>query len=98
MSATGRQLLNAADRAMLTVDRILRGVGRSGFATHTFVWLSGRIETIALRTGITRLGERYPAIAARLVEAGEEGPYWRFRPDAICPLRETDLASAEPAA
>src|SRR5262249_24423462 len=98
MRATGQQPLNAADRAMLTVDRILRGIGSSGFETQTFVWLSSRINAAALQTAIARLGQRYPVIAARLVETGANGPYWRFQPDAVCPLRETTLASAEPVA
>src|SRR5262249_58937456 len=83
---------------MRTVDRILRGMGCSGFETQTLVWLSGRCDVAVLRTAVARLNARHPVTAARLVEGVGEKPHWRFRPGAECLLRETDLPSAEPAA
>jgi hypothetical protein len=94
----GQQHLNAADRAMRTVDRILRGMGCSGFETQTLVWLSGRSDAAVLRTAIARLSARYPVIASRLIEVAGDRPSWRFRPGALCFLQEADLPSAEPAA
>jgi hypothetical protein len=98
VNATGQQRLNAADRAMLTVDRVLRGMGGQGFETQTLVWLSARLDVAALKAAVGRLSARHPVIAARVVEAGAGGPCWRFRPGAVCPLRETDLPSDNPAA
>jgi hypothetical protein len=98
VNETGQQYLNAADRAIRTVDRILRGMGCSGFETQTLVWLSGRGDAEVLRTAIARLNARHPVMAARLVEVAGDRPCWRFRPGAECPLQETDLPSAEPAA
>jgi hypothetical protein len=98
VNEVGQQHLNAADRAMRTVDRILRGMGCSGFETQMLVWLSGRSDAAALRTAITRLSAHYPVIASRLIEPAGERPNWRFRPGAECLLQEADLPSAEPAA
>jgi hypothetical protein len=82
---------------MLAVDRMLRRMGGSGFETQMFVVLSARLDTAKLRDALARLGEHYPVAAARLVETGGPGePCWRFRPGAPCPLREADLASADP--
>jgi hypothetical protein len=91
-----KQHLNAADRAMLAVDRALRGMGSPGFETQALVWTSTPIDVALLRTAIARLSLRYPVIAARLVECGERRPYWSFRPGAMCPLEEA-TASADPA-
>jgi hypothetical protein len=98
MSAPGEQRLNAADRAMLTVDRVLRGMRGCGFETQALVWLAARPDAAALQAAVARLSVRYPVIAARVVEDGGSGPCWRFRPGAVCPLREAVLPSDEPAA
>jgi hypothetical protein len=92
-----QQRLNAADRAMLTVDRILREMGSAGFETQTLVWTSAPIDVVALRTAIARLSARHPVITARLVDCAERGPHWQFRPGAACPLEEV-ASSADPTA
>jgi hypothetical protein len=92
-----KQHLNSADRAMLTVDRVLRGMGSPGFETQALLWTSARIDVVALRTAIARLSLCYPVIAARVVGCAERRPYWSFHPGALCPLEEA-TSSADPAA
>jgi hypothetical protein len=82
--------LNAADRFLLAIDRTIRRLRGPGFETQTFVSLAGRIEPARLRAALAALTQRYPAVAARLVEAG--GPVWRLRPSGTCELQETNLA------
>ncbi len=98
MNPTGQQLLNPADRILLTIDRVLRGLGGVGFETQTLVWTSAPIAAASLRTALVRLGECHPVVTARLDESAAAGPCWTFRPGAACSLRETTLPSAEPAA
>jgi len=43
---TCSQRLNAADCALLFVDRTLREMGCPGFETQMFVWLSGRADVV----------------------------------------------------
>lgn len=93
--AQTKRVLAATDCAMLTVDRILRGSGSSGFDTQALVWLSGRVDAARLRLALTRLSARHPVVASRLVEGDGTGPYWQFRPDAVCLLREIDMESAD---
>ncbi|HKB05049.1 MAG TPA: hypothetical protein VKD90_22690 [Gemmataceae bacterium] len=94
---TTTQCLTATDRTMLAVDRAVRGLGGPGFETQMLVWLAGRIDVAGLRGRLARFSVRHPVAAARLVEAGS-GPRWRYRPGACCPLVETWLEAAEPAA
>jgi hypothetical protein len=82
---------------MLTVDRVLRGIGSPGFETQALVWTSKPIDVVALQIAIARLSLRYPVIAARVVESAGRRPYWSFRAGAACPLQEA-TSSAEPAA
>jgi hypothetical protein len=98
VNRTDRQWLNPADRILVAVDRLLRGMGGMGFETQTLVWTSARIDAGALRTAIGRLGERHPVITARLDEFGDAGPCWRFLPGDGPTVCETTLSSAEPAA
>src|SRR5262249_11703040 len=92
-SPAGRRL-SATDRAMLGVDGVLRDMGAPGFETQTLVWLDRRLDAGRLGAALARLGALHPVAAARLVEDGG-GPWWRFRPGAGCPLRETRLESDE---
>src|SRR5437868_2996430 len=93
----GRQRLNAADCTMLCIDRVLRSMGCPGFETQVLLWLSARVDVGRLETALARLGERYPVVAAHLVEAGDRGsPCWGFRPGDRCRWQETDLGAGEP--
>jgi long-chain acyl-CoA synthetase len=85
--------LNAADRALLLVDRTLRTMGCPGFETQMFVWLSGPADADSLRAALARLARRHPLVTARLAEV-RGAPRWRLRPDAPCPLEEVRLPSA----
>lgn len=92
-----RQRLNAADRALLAVNQSLHDQGAAGFETQMVLELAGRVQVDGLRAAIARLSRQYPVIAARLVEAEEQGgPFWRFRSGAYCAVREEDLASPQP--
>jgi hypothetical protein len=93
------QRLTPADRVLLAVDRAIRGQGAPGFETQTLVCLAGRVDVAGLRAGLERFSAIHPVANARLA-AGENGSgaRWRFRPGARCPLTETWLVSAEPAA
>jgi Condensation domain len=97
--AAAGQRLNAADCALLSVDRALREMGCPGFETQMLVWLAARADADCLRQALGRLSNQYPVVASRLIEddAGASG-YWRFRPRATCALREISLDSADPAA
>ncbi|HKB06594.1 MAG TPA: hypothetical protein VKD90_30640 [Gemmataceae bacterium] len=90
--------LNAMDRSMLEVNRTLRHSGCPEFSTQAFLWLSGRIDVARLRASITCLCQRYPILCARLDEAAPQGPAWKLRPDAECPVQEADLESGTPEA
>jgi hypothetical protein len=93
------QRLNAADSALLAVDRTLREMGCPGFETQMFVWLSGRADAVGLRKAVAQISRFYPVLTSRLVESEERGwSYWRFRPRAECRLQEVALASAKPEA
>lgn len=91
-----RQPLNAMDRSLLGVNRALRGMGCPDFSTQALVWLSGRADSVRVRTAVARLSQRYPILAARLVDTERNGPYWMFRPGAGCPLHEAELGSEKP--
>jgi hypothetical protein len=94
---TAGQRLSATDRTMLAVDRILYRTGGPGFATQMFVALSGPADPKRLQSALIRLDQCQPVVTARLADGGGQGePYWRFRPDAIPPLRETTIESSEP--
>ena len=54
------QALSAMDNALLSVDRILRGIGTPGFETQSLVWLAGRIDVNRLRTALVRLSDAIP--------------------------------------
>jgi condensation domain-containing protein len=98
-ATAGRQRLSTADRVLLAVNQSLREQGSAGFETQMLVWLSGRIEAGDLRAAMAQIGERNPVMTAHLVESEQQGgPFWRFRPESRCSLRETSLASAEPEA
>ncbi len=91
-----RQRLNAADRALLAVNQSLHEQGAAGFETQMFLELAGRVSVDGLRGAIARLSRQYPVIAARLVDAEEQGgPFWRFRAGAHCAVREETLASPQ---
>lgn len=95
------QLLNPIDRAMRCADTALRRVRYPGLETQTLVWLEGPADSDALRTAIARLCRHFPVLASRLVEPqgkSDARPYWRFRPDAVCPLREASVPSDNPEA
>jgi hypothetical protein len=90
------QLLNPIDCAMRCADVALRQLGYPGIETQMLVWLAGKVDAAALRTGIARLSDRYPVVAARLIEPGDgdsNRPYWQFQPDTVCLLREKTLLS-----
>jgi hypothetical protein len=90
------QPLNAADCALLSVDRALRKMGCPGFETQMLVWLSGRASVVDLRDAVARLSLLHPVLASRLIESDGRGEsYWQFRPGAECQLLETDLDSAQ---
>jgi hypothetical protein len=74
---------------MLSVDRVLRGMGAPGFETQMFVELAGRADARRLREAVARLSRAYPVVTARLIEEGR--PRWQFRPGALAPLREVEL-------
>lgn len=95
-SVTGKTL-NAMDCAMLSVNEALRSLGFPGFETQVLLWLNGRVDVHRLRAALSALAAQYPVIASRLDETETGVPCWRFRPGAECPLRETDLDSADPA-
>jgi len=97
--AAAGQRLNAADCALLSVDRALREMGCPGFETQMFVWLAARADTASLRQALRSLSNQYPVVASRLIEddPGASG-YWRFRRGAACALKEISLDSANPAA
>jgi hypothetical protein len=90
--------LSITDQALLHVDRAVRAIGGAGFETQLFVWLAGRAEVEGLRAALGRLGQRYPLVTARLVGENTATPLWRCRPDGLCLLRESNVASAEPQA
>jgi len=89
----GKQPLNPLDRALRTVDQVIRELGYPGFETQMIVWLAGRVDAAKLRRTITRLGRHHPVITGRLVEAGpdSDAPHWQFRPDAPAALEELEL-------
>lgn len=89
------QRLGVTDRTMLTVDRVLRRLGGTGFETQTFVWLAGRADAARLRRSLARLAEQLPLVTARLVERGTAAR-WHPRRGAACGLTETELASPAP--
>jgi hypothetical protein len=91
------QRLAAADRVMLAVDRVVRGLGGPGFETQTLLWLGGRVDVARLRTALERFSACHPLATARL-EGDDYGPAWRFRPGSRCPLQETWVESGKPAA
>jgi hypothetical protein len=70
-------------------------MGYPGFETQTLVWLSGRADAAGLRDALARLSGHHPVTAARLVGEASGVPCWQFRPDAVCPLHEADLSSAD---
>jgi hypothetical protein len=82
---------------LLSVDRAVRGLGGPGFETQMLVWLAGRLDPAGLRERVARFSARHPVTTARLVERGPRAS-WRFRTDAFCPLMETWVDSADPAA
>jgi hypothetical protein len=89
------QPLNAADCALLSVDRTLREMGCPGFETQMLVWLAGRADVVHLREAVACLSRLHPVVASRLVESDGRGEsYWHYRPGAECQLREIDLDSA----
>jgi hypothetical protein len=93
-----RQPLNAMDRGLLAVNRALRGMNCPDFSTQALVWLSGRANAVRVRAAVASLGQRYPVLAARLIETGHNGAHWMFRPGAECSLHEAELGSEKPEA
>jgi hypothetical protein len=92
------QPLNAMDRSMLAVNRTLGDMGYPAFSTQSVVWLSGRADAARLRSAVARLSQRYPILAARLVDTRGKRPAWSFRSGAECPLDEAELGSPKPEA
>jgi hypothetical protein len=91
-----RQQLNAADSALLSVDRTLREMGCPGFETQMFVWLSGRANAASLEKAVAHLSRLHPVMSSRFVEAEERGwSYWKMRPRTRCPLTKIKLSSAD---
>jgi hypothetical protein len=89
------QPLNAIDRVLLSLNRVLSSSGYAGFETQMFVWLDGRADTPALRSALARLSLRHPILTARLNEHAPGGPCWQYRRGAECPLDEVTLDSAD---
>jgi hypothetical protein len=93
------QPLNAADRAMLVVDRTLRDLGQAGFETQTLVWLNGPLDVARLWQVLQRFAAAHPVVNARLaLEAALGRPAWDCASEARWPLEETVLSSADPQA
>jgi hypothetical protein len=93
------QPLNAADRAMLLVDRSLRDLGQAGFETQTLVWLGGRLDAAHFRQALERFAACQPVVNARLVVEGAQGrPVWSCATASPWPLQETVLSSVDPQA
>lgn len=90
----GARPMNPMDSLMAAVNLSLQAMGLSGFETQTLVRLGGRADVGRLRSGIARLGRRYPAVTARLVEASRGKPRWQGRPGAEAALVEITLGSA----
>ncbi|MEX0719007.1 MAG: hypothetical protein WD066_20600 [Planctomycetaceae bacterium] len=90
----GSQPLNAIDRVLLAVHKVLRSMGTSGFETQTLVWTGRRIDAVRLRRAMARLGRRYPVITSRLAEPADGPPQWSFQ-DAAPHLREVDLRDGD---
>lgn len=86
-----RQGLNAADCLMLSAHNSLREIGHSGFHCQTHLWLRERLDVRALKNALSCLSRQYPVMTSRLVESGGNGPYWQFRPGAMCNLHEASL-------
>ena len=95
-SAPISQSLNAVDRLMLSAHNSLREIGHSGFHCQTHLWLRERLDVSALRNALRCLSLRYPVMTSRLVQpGGANGPYWQFRPGALCKLHETVLGRSD---
>jgi hypothetical protein len=76
--ASGRERLNAVDRAMRAVDCSLRWMNYPGFETQLLVWLSERLDVAHLRETLNRLALVEPAIVSRLEDHPQCVPHWHF--------------------
>jgi len=92
----GVQILNPIDVAIRCVDVAVAKWATRASKRRRSCGSKGAFGPAVLRTAIARLSDCCPAIAARLAPA-RGGPggraCWRFRPGAICALREVTLSS-----
>jgi hypothetical protein len=93
------QRLNPIDGAMRCADVAVRQMGYPGIETQMLAWLAARADPALLQTATARLSRRYPIIASRLIEPGDDQggrPHWQFRPGQVCALQEATLDSDDP--
>jgi hypothetical protein len=88
--------LNIQDQVMVSLHEALRRRGYAGLLLQTQMYLTGRLDEVALRATLARLSHSYPVVGAHLVRgASGHPPHWALPAEASCPLVVVNLDSDE---